>query len=137
MDMAADFWLDQGGVLRRRWRRPVSRTPGTSAAALLAAEHTHDRGCIVVPPTLRGGVMALVHGQGHYGGQETARRVQIDFWWATVTADVLHYVAACGTCGVMKHSQASARVPIGVMERPTEGGRVGCCDTVGPFTKSS
>ena len=134
VEMAMDFWLDGDGVLRRRWQHERARKG--SARSLAAHTRRNERGCIVVPPTLRGGIMAVVHGQGHSGEGETLRRTREDFWWSGMAMDIRTYVKECGTCGVMKHKQTSDFVPIGTIDRPTEAGVVGVCDTLGPFVTS-
>ena len=75
---------------------------------------------IYVPVSLRQTVMAEHHNTpfaGHLGRDKTIERVQRNFWWPRLTADIAAYVRTCPTCQQTKsrsnRPSAGAGPPMG------------------------
>ena len=54
--------------------------------------------------TLRKPVAWEAHRQGHTGVDRTTKRVQVDWFWPGMTADIRKLVNSCEACQAAKHS---------------------------------
>ena len=91
---------------------------------------------LVVPITLRDKVMSMAHDclmSGHQGINRTGERVQGNFWWPGVMADVTRYCKSCDICQRTLSKGRIPRVPMGSMpliETPFQRVAV---DLIGPI----
>ena len=88
---------------------------------------------VVCPKTLRKPVAWEAHRQGHTGIDRTLRRVQADWFWPGMTADIRRLVSSCEACQAAKHSNP---VPNKNRQRLQAGRpwQVLSIDLVGPLT---
>ena len=106
----------RGGILRIRGQQPDP-----------------DKWIAVCPKPLREPTIWEVHRQGHLGIDRTTKRVQSNWFWPGLTADVRRMVNSCEICQAAKH-----RNPVANSNRQRlQAGRpwqVVSLDIVGPFT---
>jgi hypothetical protein len=92
---------------------------------------------LIVPTELREKVMSLAHDSvmgGHQGINRTGERVQGNFWWPGLVADIARYCKSCDVCQRTLAKGRIPRVPLGSMpliETPFERVAV---DLIGPIT---
>lgn len=95
---------------------------------------------IVVPPSLRNEILQASHDEptsGHLGIARTLARIQENYYWPRLRADVTHYVRTCRACQrrkVPSTKQAGFLMPIRPPTRPFQ--RIGM-DMLGPFPRSN
>ena len=88
---------------------------------------------VLCPKSLRKPVACEAHRQGHTGIERTTKRVQADWFWLGMTADVRRLVNSCEACQAAKHSNP---VPNKNRQRLQVGRtwQVLSIDLVGPLT---
>lgn len=89
----------------------------------------------ICPRELRDGIIKTKHEMAHLGMQKTLARIQLDWWWPGMVAEVRRYVRACNTCQqskVVKIQTAGERQHLFV-GRPFQKLAV---DLVGPFEET-
>ena len=96
-------------------------------------EESDGKWKVVCPKTLRKPVAWEAHRQGHTGIDRTLRRVQADWFWPGMTADIRRLVSSCEACQAAKHSNP---VPNKNRQRLQAGRpwQVLSIDLVGPLT---
>ncbi|XP_040077970.2 uncharacterized protein LOC120849798 [Ixodes scapularis] len=112
------------GILYRRYRTPSRK----------------EWEQLVVPRDFRMIVLKLAHEgimAGHQGTKKTTDRVQEEFYWPGVTAEIKRFVKSCDICQRTVPKHLVARAPLGTMEIiGTPFQRVGI-DIIGPIKPSS
>ena len=94
-----------------------------------------NRWCTVCPPLWRQGVIQETHLLAHAGVQKTLKRVQLNWYWPGMSADVRRYVNQCEVCqkaksGGLQPAQGRRRLFAG---RPWQKLAV---DLVGPLPET-
>ena len=67
-------------------------------------EDSETKWKVVCPRTLREPVAWEAHRQGHMGIDRTTKRVQAEWFWPGMTADIRRLVNTCEACQAAKHS---------------------------------
>jgi hypothetical protein len=70
---------------------------------------------IVVPPTMRQGLLHEFHDKpvtgGHLGFEKTLGKIATRFWWSGMSRDVLHHIQSCELCARRKVSRMADTTP--------------------------
>lgn len=70
---------------------------------------------LFAPRSLRQKIIEGCHdppSSGHISEKKTLERVKHSFYWYSLTADVLYYVATCAMCGASKKSARKSRAAL-------------------------
>lgn len=84
--------------------------------------------------------MTLAHSSpwaGHQGGDKTAYRIRLLFFWPGLTAQVTRFCAACNDCQLRKRRTVFDRVPIEPIVRATYAFQQMNVDALGPIKPKS
>ena len=90
---------------------------------------------LLVPSSRRKHVLELAHDTygGHQGEKKTRQRIELTFYWPTLSHDVKEYVKTCRTCQLKKRKTTKDRVPITPIPRSDQAWQHFFCDCAGPF----
>ena len=77
---------------------------------------------LVVPPTLKQEVLALVHNGSHLGIAKTKEAVKRDFYWKGMSQDIEEFCRKCLVCSHCKHkTQPKERlIPLRIADQPRD-----------------
>lgn len=99
-----------------------------------------ERWRVVVPGTMRGKILQLVHCSStaaHMGQDRTYHRCRQSFWWDKMNDDVIQFVNACEMCGKNKHVTNPNRAPLQIMDIPLKAFEKLQIDFMGPYQAST
>ncbi|XP_071503098.1 uncharacterized protein [Diadema antillarum] len=91
---------------------------------------------VVVPSKFRNQVMKLAHESifgGHLGNKKTCDRIQSNFFWPGMHADVGRYCRSCGPCQRTSPKGKVTKVPLGSTPLIDEPFRRVALDIIGPI----
>jgi len=95
---------------------------------------------LVLPEIKRKSVMSVAH-EGtwgnHLGRAKTQRRLELQFSWPSLTADVKQYVKTCTSCQLHARKTKKDRIPIQLVKTPICFGDMFCADLIGPLQPES
>ena len=99
------------------------------------AFNNQSRWCTICPKAWRSGVVQEAHVMAHAGVQKTIKRLQLNWYWPGMTADVRRYIGQCEICqraktGGLQPAQGRRRLYAG---RPWQKVAV---DLVGPMPET-
>lgn len=121
-------WRTEGGKLLKFVRDSSGRT--------LSENHGWKW---AVPKSGRREVIERFHDNelgGHLGGFKTLRRIQDQYYWPGMSADVGRYVSRCETCLAQKPLQRAEHGLMGKQRKATQPWQLACIDIMGPFPRS-
>ena len=111
------------------------RITGQGVLQVCLAFNGNSRWCTVCPPAWRDGVVQEAHLLAHAGVQKTLKRIQLNWYWPGMTAEVRRHVQCCEICqraktGGLHPAQGRRRLHAG---RPWQKLAV---DLVGPMPET-
>lgn len=95
---------------------------------------------VIVPKSLRGGVMSLAHDSvlgGHMAARRTLDRIWRQFYWPGICSEVRRFCASCDQCQKMSPKGRVRKVPLVQMPLIDEPFRRVGVDIVGPIIPAS
>lgn len=95
---------------------------------------------LLVPKSQRERILREHHDPptcGHCGVAKTMARIQQQFYWPKLRADVARYIRRCRICAEQKVEQKPSAGFFAPRATPTHPWQVLCCDIVGPLPRSS
>ena len=95
---------------------------------------------MVIPVTLVGKVLSLLHGDvfagGHVGANALQAKVTERFYWVKMQTDIIAYVRACERCSLRKRAP-KFRAEVKSWDAPTRPWQVVQCDFIGPLKRAT
>ena len=95
---------------------------------------------MVIPVTLVGKVLSLLHGDvfagGHVGANALQAKVTERFYWVKMQTDIIAYVRACERCSLRKRAP-KYRAEAKSWDAPTRPWQVVQCDFLGPLKRAT
>ena len=82
------------------------------------------KGKIYVPPSCRSSVLNICHDSpsaGHFGFKKTFSLINRDFWWPTMSSDIISYIRSCEICcrsKTQRHKPYGFLNPLEIPDRP-------------------
>ena len=94
--------------------------------------------CVIPPKEQRKSIMDRCHSMGHFGIDNTCRRILEEYWWPTLYHDVKLHIADCRACAEYSNDVGPKRIPRAPRVIVAQGvGDIVSMDYSGPFTETS
>jgi hypothetical protein len=94
---------------------------------------------VIVPQAMKKEVLEQMHDSimaGHLGEKKTRNKIQQQFYWFDLRADVTIYIKQCDTCAMIKGPVKKPKAPLGNMTTGAPWDRLSV-DIMGPLPESS